>query len=132
MVSDSNKHLKYWVVLNMITGVGSLRIKKLLERFGSPGEILAASGKNLENVEGVGRELAGRITKWKETVDVEKELELLKKYEASVLTLDNEKYPPRLKEIYDPPVVLYVRGGITPRDEKAIAIVGTRHPSFYG
>ena len=123
---------KYWVVLNMITGVGALRAKKLLERFGSLEGIFTAQGRELEQVEGIGKEIAERIRRWRETADVEKELELVKKYGATVLTLGDEEYPERLKEIYDPPIVLYVRGELSLRDENAIAIVGTRYPSFYG
>ena len=128
----SSSDLNYRVILNMIPGMGSMRTKRLLNRFGSFEKILSASREELEKVEGIGSEFAARIAGWKETVDIQKELELAKKYGAGILTLDDEKYPPRLKEIYDPPVVLYVRGEIIPGDEKAIAIVGTRRPSFYG
>ena len=131
-METSQKNQKYWVILNMINGVGALRAKKLLKRFGSFEGIFTASGNELEKVDGIGRELAGRIGNWRETVDVEKEFQLTKKYGVKILTLDDEKYPNRLKEIYDPPVVLYVRGEIAPGDERAIAIVGTRYPSFYG
>ncbi len=126
------KSRDYWVILNMIPGVGSLTVEKLLQRFGTPEGILSASSKDLQKVEGVGRELAGRIAGWKGTVDIKKELELLKKHGATVISLEDETYPAHLKEIYDPPVVLYVRGEISARDRQAIAIVGTRHPSFYG
>ncbi len=126
------ENLKYWIILNMIEGVGALRAKRLLEQFGGFEKILTASRNELEKVEGIGSEIAERITKWRETVDVEKELQLVKKYGATILTMDDEEYPVRLKEIYDPPIVLYVSGKITPGDEKAIAIVGTRYPSFYG
>ncbi len=128
----SSSDLNYRMILNMIPGMGSMRAKRLLNRFGSFEKILSASKEELEKVEGIGSEFAARIAGWKETVDIQKELELAKKYGAAVLTLGDEKYPPRLREIYDPPVVLYVRGEIIPGDERAIAIVGTRRPSFYG
>jgi DNA processing protein len=131
-METSQKNQKYWVILNMINGVGALRAKKLLERFGSFEGIFSASSGELEKVEGIGRELAGRIRNWRETVDVEKEFELAKKYGVKMITLDDEEYPSRLKEIYDPPVVLYVKGEISQNDGKAIAVVGTRRPSFYG
>ncbi len=130
--NQNQENISYWVILNLIAGVGCVRIKKLLECFGTPEGILSASRNDLQKVEGVGRELASRIAGWKETVDVERELELVRRYDATVLTLDSETYPPQLREIYDPPVVLYVRGEIAARDKQAIAIVGTRQPSFYG
>ncbi len=130
MKKDKSKDC--WVVLNLIPGIGALRIKKLLEYFKSPERILNASVKELQKVEGIGREFAGRITRWRETVDVKRELELVEKYGAYVLNLDDEEYPCRLREIYDPPAVLYVKGEVSANDEKAIAIVGTRYPSFYG
>ncbi len=128
----SQGNLNYWVALNMIQGLGVLRTKKLLERFGSLESIFRAGRAELREVEGIGRELADRVVTWKETVDVKKEFALAKEHGADILTVDDEKYPQRLKEIYDPPSVLYVRGEMDGVDERAIAIVGTRHPSFYG
>ena len=67
---SSQQNLKYWVILNMIEGVGALRAKRLLERFGSFEKVLTASRNELGKIEGIGREIAERITRWRETVEV--------------------------------------------------------------
>ena len=132
MFLDKQKNNEYWVILNLIPGVGALRIKRLLEYFGTPERILSAPASELRKIEGIGREFAGRITRWKETVDVGRELELVEMQGAHVITLGDENYPPLLREIYAPPPVLYVKGDISVNGGRSIAIVGTRHPSFYG
>lgn len=121
-----------WIGLNMIPGLASARIKKLLGYFGSPEKIFCSSQDELMKVPGIGKEFAGRITDFNPEKEVGKELLLAEKKKVKIITLQDEKYPPRLREIFDPPIVLYVRGELLPEDENAVAIVGTRHPSFYG
>jgi DNA processing protein len=121
-----------WIALNMIQGLGPARIKKLLEHFGSPEKIFSASSSELRKVQGIGKEFGGRISDFNPEKEVEKELSFAEEKSIKILTLRDEKYPARLKEIFDPPLVLYIKGDITPADEKAVAMVGTRYPSFYG
>src|ERR1017187_4683361 len=121
-----------YIALNMVDGVGPIRVRALRDRFGEPQAVLAASKTELMQVEGVGEEVARSITQWRETVDLEAELQRLEKSGAHVVSRDDAEYPKHLREIYDPPLVLYVKGTLTERDALAIAVVGSRRTTLYG
>jgi DNA processing protein len=120
-----------YIALNLIDHVGPVRVKRLLERFGQPQAILAAGAKELMQVEGVGPEVAKAITGWSQA-DLDAELKRIADFGARVLTLDDPDYPANLRQIYDPPLALYVKGALEPRDRHAIAIVGSRQTTYYG
>jgi DNA processing protein len=120
------------LTLNLISGIGPVRVRRLLERFGSAPAILAAKASDLSNVSGVGAETAGLISKWEETIDLSRELRRIDELGLSVLTWEDELYPPLLKQIYTPPLVLYVLGEVTEKDRHGIAIVGSRRATHYG
>lgn len=120
------------IALNMLPGVGALRLESLLARFGKASAILEASIDELESVNGIGSGLAEKITGWKEIVRLEKELDLIEKGGVSVITKLDPEYPAILKEIYDPPICLYVRGVLPDLNNASIAIVGSRRMSNYG
>lgn len=126
-LSDEQRH---WLSLSLIPGVGTARFVRLLARFQRPEAVLRASRAQLEEV--VGPKLADRIAAYGDMVDLERQLHLMREYDAHVITLEDTGYPLRLAEIYDPPLVLYVRGALLERDEAAVAVVGTRKPSAYG
>jgi DNA processing protein len=89
------------------------------------------------NVEGISTNLAKRIQKSNSCFNstktsVEQELELLEKMNAEIISVWDKEYPPLLKKIYDPPLVLYIKGNFLERDNYSIAVVGTRMPSNYG
>ncbi|HXI83295.1 MAG TPA: DNA-processing protein DprA [Verrucomicrobiae bacterium] len=121
-----------YIALNMVGGVGPIRVRALRDRFGEPQAILAASKGELMQVEGVGEEVARSITRWREKVDLDAELQRIEKSGVRVVSCDDAEYPKHLREIYDPPLVLYVRGSLTERDSLAIAVVGSRRTSLYG
>lgn len=121
-----------YIALNMIDEVGPVRVRALLDRFGSPEAILGASRQELMQVSGVGEEVARNITGWREAVDLDAELARIEKAGIRVVTRDDAEYPPRLREIYDPPLVLYVRGALGERDKFAIGMVGSRRTTLYG
>ena len=121
-----------YIALNMIDHVGPVRVKRLLERFGQPQAILAAGARELMQVEGVGPEVAKAITAWQSQADLDGELKRIADFGARVLTLDDPEYPANLRQIYDPPLALYVKGTLEPRDKHAIAIVGSRQTTYYG
>ncbi len=121
-----------YIALNMVDGVGPIRVRALRDRFGEPQAILAASKTELMQVEGVGEEVARSITGWREKVDLEAELQRIEKSGVRVVSRDDAEYPKNLREIYDPPLVLYVKGALTERDALAIAVVGSRRTSLYG
>ena len=122
----------YWLALSLTPGVGSIFIKRLLDRFQTPEAVFRAPIKELLEIEGLGEKVAREIQRGPLEKVVEKELVLLKEAGGKMITLRDEDYPMRLKDIYDPPALLYVRGELRREDELAIAIVGSRKTSPYG
>lgn len=118
--------------LNMTKGIGVITYKRLLERFGSPKTILGASKRELRGVEGVGEELAERITQASRNVDIDTELNLAREMGVEIVPYTSNNYPQNLKSIYDPPVVLYIKGAVKETDAIALAIVGSRRGTYYG
>lgn len=121
-----------YLILNAIQDIGSVRTRSLVQHFGSAEKVVNASCSALRQVDGIGEKLSENICRWKKVFDIRKECKLLEKLKLSVITIDEPEYPARLKEIYDPPVVLYVKGGLVPEDRNAIAMVGARDASYYG
>ena len=121
-----------YIALNMIDEVGPVRVRALLDQFGEPQAILGASKSELMQVNGVGEQVARNITDWRGTVNLDAELERIEKAGVRVVTREDADYPKNLREIYDPPLVLYVQGTLHERDALAIGIVGSRRTSLYG
>jgi len=119
------------VSLSMVLDIGSIRLAKLLEAFGTPQDILKVSKTQLMQVEGVGEKIAVKIYALKRE-DLDKELALAKKLNVAIITIDDAGYPEILKNIPGAPLVLYIKGKLQPEDNKAIAIVGSRRASLYG
>lgn len=120
------------IILNMLPQVGPVRFGRLTERFGSPSSILAATGSALREVEGIGPEVSSVITSWRDHADLDGELQLVEKAGARVITRADAEYPELLREIHDPPILLYVLGRLEERDHRhGIGIVGSRKASHY-
>ncbi|MCX8065915.1 MAG: DNA-processing protein DprA [Candidatus Hydrogenedentes bacterium] len=126
----SSSTVREWLNLFLIPGIGSNVILKLVARFGSPKEVLTASESELANV--VGYSYARILSYYRETVDLDGELKKIDKHEVKIITLDDSDYPVSLAELYDPPMVLYVKGELKPTDLYSVSIVGTRNCSPYG
>jgi DNA processing protein len=94
--------------------------------------VFHAPTKELLKIEGLGEKVAGEIRKGPLEKRVERELYLLKEVGGKIVTLKDDAYPKRLREIYDPPALLYVRGELKKEDELAVSIVGSRKTSPYG
>jgi len=124
--------VSYWLALSLTPGLGSILIKRLLERFKTPEAVFGASVKELSGIEGLGEKVAGEIRKGPQKKMVERELSLLERAGGKIITLKDDDYPRRLKDIYDPPALLYVRGELRRGDELAVAIVGSRKTAPYG
>ncbi|HAF71107.1 TPA: hypothetical protein DCL37_07195 [Candidatus Acetothermia bacterium] len=118
-----------WIGLNAIPSLTPGRLGRLLERLGGPEEVWGASQAELEAVLG---EVGEKVARERAQADPEKELSLARKLGARILTWEEEGYPRALREIPDPPPVLYVLGELGEKDELAIAIVGTRRCTSYG
>ena len=120
------------IALNMLPTMGPVRLRKLLQVFETPERILAARGSALRAVEGVGSEVVEQITSWESVVDLSAELERIREFGAEVLTAESALYPRQLREIHAPPIVLYVWGELTERDQHAIGVIGSRRTTHYG
>src|SRR3989338_2062059 len=119
------------IALNLIPDIGSARLKNLLEAFGSTPKILINSESTIKKVDKISDKIARAIVAFSYE-SLKKELALAKKLGVTVVTLKDNTYPKNLKEIYDPPLCLYVKGALSPADTLALAIVGSRRASFYG
>ncbi len=121
------------VALNLIPGLGSVRIRSLLEFFGSAELVLAAPENLLRQVPHVGSTLAAAIADWRNCTHVEAELRLAEQWGVRLITLTDTEYPAVLRRMDDPPVVLYVRGEWRPEDgERGVSLVGSRLASPRG
>ena len=120
------------VRLASVRGVGPLIRGRLIDRFGDANNVLCASTQELTSTQGVGPRLASSIH---EAPDVETALQQLQEAASRGIfatRIEQAEYPQRLREIYDPPAVLYHRGDLLPADLNAVAVVGTRRASRYG
>ncbi len=122
---------QYWVAFNQVKGIGAVRLRTLLEYFGNlevawqaPADALLAAGLSQRIVENIIQARGSSL--------LEKAWALIEEKQIQVLTWDDAAYPRRLKEIDQPPPVLYVRGSLTDQDDWAVAIVGTRRVTGYG
>lgn len=121
----------YWLALSLTPGLGPTRGRKLVERFGNVQDIFQASLTELE-AENLQAQSAQHIALGKSLELAHDEVAKAVAAEIQVLCREDALWPVRLSEIYDPPLVLYVRGNAEALSRPGIAIVGTRHPTPYG
>ena len=126
-----DKERKYWVAFNRIPGLGRARFTLLEKRFGALSKAWDASASELSGA-GLDRKTVQSIGRRRGSIDPDAEMDKLESMEVEAFTWHDDGYPPRLKEIYDLPPLLYVRGALLPSDERSVAIVGTRKPTPYG
>ena len=124
--------LASWLTLSRVPGVGAARYHALLRRFGSPAAALSASVDELTTIAGLGPQIARAIRTHRDEDFVGHQLRQAQRHGAHIVTFRDRGYPGRLREVYDPPPLLYMSGGWTARDEQSVAIVGTRFTSSYG
>jgi DNA processing protein len=120
------------VALNMVDHVGPVRVRQLLDRFGDAPSILRATKSQLLQVPGIGEETADAIAGWERSVDLSSELKRVEDFKCRIVTQADPEYPELLRQIYDPPIVLYVKGQLGTQDRNAIAMVGSRRTTHYG
>jgi len=126
---DNRDHL---IALNAVPGLGPQRIQKLLEHFGSLEKIFKANGQDFSACTFLPPQVSNALKQFSVDKFLIQEHELLKKHKMTVISFSDEAYPKLLKEIADPPVVLYVKGLPALFKESAVAIVGCRRASVYG
>lgn len=122
---------KYWVGFTLIPGIGRVRLSRLEQHFGKLERAWQASATELETA-GLDSRSIEAVVSNRPKISLDAEMEKLERYRVTVLTYKDEAYPFRLKEIYEPPPVIYIRGSLTPEDDWSLAVVGTRRPTFYG
>jgi DNA processing protein len=122
---------RYWLGFNMVKGIGAVRLQALLRHFGSLASAWQAPQDALQTA-GLSARLAERVLQTRASVDLDSVLAGIARQGITILTWEDENYPARLKEIDQPPPVLYVRGALVPEDAWSVAIVGTRRVSAYG
>ena len=121
-----------FIALNMVPHLGPVRLRRLLEVFGSPERVLSAKRNELQVIDGLRQILVDSLANWESVVDLTLELARIREFGATILTLDDAEYPALLREIHDPPTALYVWGKVEPRDHHALGVVGSRRTSHYG
>lgn len=124
--------LHCYLALALTTGVGPITLRALLDHFETPEAVLKASPNELAEVEGIGVALARRIRSTEGIELAEKVIVQCEDASIDILLPHDRRFPRLLRELADPPSVLYVRGQFKPADALSIAIVGTRGASNYG
>jgi DNA processing protein len=124
-------------LLLSVEGIGPGKIRNLLAKFHTLERVLSTNFNSLKEVVGIGEDLAKRIQRINlqrknAESSLKRDLELLTKINGRIVTVWDESFPPLLKKIYDPPLLLYTKGSFLKDDEYSIAIVGTRQPTNYG
>lgn len=126
--------LRHWLQLALTDDIGPILARRLIEAAGDVEAACAASPAMLRNIERIGTSKSGQI--YKSLRDAapaaESELELARRIGVTIICPDDEVYPTLLRTTPDPPLTLYVKGSLEPRDLNALAIVGSRKCSFYG
>lgn len=123
------RRLKYWLALGMLRGIERFNAGKLAERFGGPEELFNAAPEATEDIPPAFAKLIKGFKDWDR---VEREIELSGKAGAAIVVYEDPMFPQALKDTYDPPCVLYMKGRGYREDTPAVAVVGTRHPTLYG
>lgn len=120
-----------WMALVLTPGMGAIRCWRAMQRLGDAAHLLAQPLTALEGL-GLPAQSAQFVADGRAFAAAEAELGKIEEAGAAFLTPEDEAYPQRLKEIYDPPAVLWIRGDPSILNLPGIAVVGTRHPSTYG
>lgn len=123
---------KYSLWLSGLPHIGSRRYISLIKYFGNAKRVFESSRNELVESNILNDKLIDIIISKRDIDKINRYLKKVKENDIKVYTIDEEEYPNNLKNIYDPPPVLYVRGNIETRDEYAIAVVGSRKASDYG
>jgi len=127
----TDKDIKYWVGFSIIPGIGRVKLAQLENYFSNLENAWKAAPTELKHA-GLDSSSVHAITSWRPKISLEAEMEKLDRYGVKVVNFNNPNYPSRLKEIYDYPPLLYVRGSLLPEDDWCLAVVGTRRATVYG
>jgi DNA processing protein len=127
----TKKQLQYWVGFNIIPGIGRVKFSQLESYFGKLENAWQAGASDLKQA-GLESHIVKNVQEMRPHIDLIAEMEQLEKVGVEVFTFHDDEYPARLREIYDYPPVIYLKGELTIQDEWCIAVVGTRNATVYG
>lgn len=130
-IMPPNNDAKYYHAFSLIPDFGPLKFKKIIHHFADLEKAWFASGTELMRA-GIKEKMAEKIAKYRAQINPESEAEKISQSGVRMITIKDEAYPRLLKEIYDPPALLYARGEIKNPCPIALSVVGTRKPSTYG
>jgi DNA processing protein len=125
------EHIRYWIGFNQVQGIGATRLRGLLDHFGDLETAWHATANDLQQ-SGLDKRSLANLLKLRDGLDLDAEIREMERLGVQAVTWDDPDYPRNLRQVYNPPPLLYVRGSLEKRDEWAVAIVGTRQASAYG
>ena len=123
---------KYWIWFSLIKGLGCVRKNKLLQLYGTPEKIYKLNKSELLKIDGIGEETATNIINFKNERLLNYHIQYMKQNNIDIIHICEKSYPQALKQIYDAPVSLYIRGNKEILNGKNIGIVGCRECTDYG
>ena len=121
-----------WLSLYLIPGLGNTVLKRLIEKLGDPEVVFQADLAELMNVEGMRRDIAKKIMNRSFSTEAEEELRNAERCHARIIAYTDPSYPAFLREIYNPPILLYAKGREIPLAQTFVGVVGSRNPTHYG
>jgi DNA processing protein len=121
----------FWVGLSLVPGIGPAKFRRLIDGLGSPEAAWKARPAHLAEA-GLDRRTIESLVATRSKIDLDREMQKLNQLSVKLLTLQEEGYPERLRNIADPPPILYLLGELLPEDDICVAIVGTRRATAYG
>lgn len=131
-MSRSSDPRYYWFALQTVPGIGALRYVSLVKRFGSAQAALEAPTTELQRMPDFGEKITHALRTQVDWAEAEKQLAALENSGAQMITVLDSTYPESLRQIYAPPPFLLIKGVLTPADQDAVAIVGSRICTAYG
>lgn len=126
------KEKRYWIWLSLIKNLGSKKKRILLNKYKTPERIYNLNKQELINIKGIGEETANNILNESIKNCIEEHIKYMEKNNIMIVNIEDKEYPKRLKEIYDPPISLYVKGDKKILNNNAIALIGCRKATEYG
>ena len=121
-----------YLAINLIPNIGPVRLRKLVDYFGTPEDALRAKASQIAAINGFDQTLADTIADWENQIDLLGELRKITDHQLTLLTQEDELYPDLLRQAPGAPFLLYVWGTLTKRDHNAIGVVGSRQATHYG
>ncbi len=125
------EQLRFLIGFTYVPGIGRVKLSLLQSYFGDLERAWMASMDELQSA-GLDVKAAKALVATRTGISLNDELAKLERLNVKALSADDPLFPPRLREVYDCPILIYVRGTLVREDECAVAVVGTRHPSMYG